>query len=129
MFILPMLTTELERNFSLSKRIKTDWRDRLAQSTVSDLMTVKLSEVNLEFKTTPAISVSVESSKCKGAFDWALPDSSSLFHDWKRRSIGSPSSETVLQLQLLQQGSSSSAAGRGWKRGVSRMLSSRIIQP
>ena len=64
MSILPMLKTELERNFSLSNRIKPHWRNRLAPSTVSDLMTVKPSEVNFEFNPTPAISVWLESSKC-----------------------------------------------------------------
>ena len=65
MLVLPMHTAELERNFSLSKRIKTDWRNRLAPSTVSDLMTVKLSEINLDIHPTPFINTWLSSSECE----------------------------------------------------------------
>ena len=37
MLVMQMHTAELERHFSLSARIKTDWRNRLDAATVSDL--------------------------------------------------------------------------------------------
>lgn len=48
MLVLPMHTAEIERNFSLASRIKSDWRNRLQPSTVSDLMMLKLSNLTVE---------------------------------------------------------------------------------
>ena len=39
---LPAASAEAERGFSTMKRIKSDWRSRLGEAHVSDLMTVQL---------------------------------------------------------------------------------------
>ncbi|XP_013402713.1 zinc finger protein 862 [Lingula anatina] len=46
--VLPVSTADAERGFSLMKRIKTDWRASLTPSSLSNLMTVKLSKVKLD---------------------------------------------------------------------------------
>lgn len=50
---LPASSAEAERGFSLMKTIKTDWRSRLTDDSVSDLMTINLKD----FDQQPAIDV------------------------------------------------------------------------
>ena len=54
--VIPVQTATLERGFSLMKRIKTDWRNRLSPQTLSQLMMIKLDGPGLDqFNPEPAI--------------------------------------------------------------------------
>ena len=56
--IIPVQTATLERGFSLMKRIKSDWRNRLKPEKLLQLMMIKLNGPDLEkFDTQPAISL------------------------------------------------------------------------
>ena len=53
--VIPVQTATLERGFSLMKRIKTDWRNRLSPQTLSQLMMIKLDGPGLDqFNSEPA---------------------------------------------------------------------------
>lgn len=55
---LPASSAEAERGFSLMKTIKTDWRSRLTDDSVSDLMTINLDSPEVkDFDPQPAIDV------------------------------------------------------------------------
>ena len=55
--VIPVQTATLERGFSLMKRVKTDWRNRLQPHTLSQLTMIKLNGPNLDsFDAQPAIS-------------------------------------------------------------------------
>ena len=55
---LPASSAEAERGFSLMKIIKTDWRSRLTDDSVSDLMTIKFDSPDVkDFDPQPAIDV------------------------------------------------------------------------
>ena len=55
---LPASSAEAERGFSLMKIIKTDWRSRLTDDSVSDLMSIKLDSPEVkDFDPQPAIDV------------------------------------------------------------------------
>ena len=54
--IIPVQTATLERNFSLMKRAKTDWRNQLSPQTLTQLMMIKLDGPEMEkFNPEPAI--------------------------------------------------------------------------
>lgn len=58
MLSLPASSAEAERAFSLMKIIKTDWRSRLTDDSVSDLMTIKFDSPDVkDFGPQPAIDV------------------------------------------------------------------------
>ena len=66
MLVLPIHTAELERNFSLAGRVKTDWRNRLHSTTVSDLMMLSLSSLSVDsFQAERAIELWTLSSNRK----------------------------------------------------------------
>ena len=46
--VIPIHTAECERRFSLMGNIKNDWRSRLTSDTVTALMTIKLSEEDVD---------------------------------------------------------------------------------
>ena len=53
---IPVQTSTLERGFSLTKQIKTDWRNKLSSQTLSELMMIKLDGPDLNhFDAEPAI--------------------------------------------------------------------------
>lgn len=55
--VIPVQTATLERGFSLMKRVKTDWRNRLKPHTLSQLMMITLNGPDLEnLDAQPAIS-------------------------------------------------------------------------
>ena len=55
--MIPVQTATLERGFSLMKRTKTDWRNRLSPKSLSELMMIKLNGPNNmdNFNPEPAI--------------------------------------------------------------------------
>ena len=58
MLSLPASSAEAEREFSPMKIIKTDWRSRLTDDSVSDLMTIKLDSPDvMDFDPQPTIGV------------------------------------------------------------------------
>ena len=71
---LPASSAEAERGFSLMKIIKTDWRSRLTDDSVSDLMTIKFDSPDVkDFDPQPAIDV------------WLLKKRMPYFSDNRRR--------------------------------------------
>lgn len=46
--LLPVSTAECERGFSLMKRVKSDWRNRLRADTLTGLMAITLSEEEVD---------------------------------------------------------------------------------
>ena len=51
------LVQEAERGFSLMKTIKTDWRSRLTDDSVSDLMTINLKDFDQQLACEASVSV------------------------------------------------------------------------
>lgn len=57
LLVIPVQTATLERGFSLMKRVKTDWRNRLKPHILSQLMMITLNDPDLEnFDAQPAVS-------------------------------------------------------------------------
>ena len=62
---IPAHSVECERRFSLLKLIKTDWRNRLTDDAVTDLMCISLDSADIkEFIPDPAIHLWQQSVAC-----------------------------------------------------------------